>query len=138
MIHFSNLSILFRSILIDSFPFSSSFHFRRLPLFNFKMFRGSNTSSHEDVDLKKCVCDAVGAKSLNMLKDLDTINVNRFLEISIEAWESFYSCCKQIHWKTTQPIGLVYLESIGGLAIIKKKAVSWLLPCISSEGDFFS
>lgn len=95
------------------------------------MFRRSNTLSDVNVPLsalKDRVCYAVEMEVKNELKDFDATD-DLYIETSFKSWERFFSCCEQYHAKATQPIGLVNLDSIGAVAIIKKKAFSLLRPC---------
>lgn len=78
--------------------------------------------------LKDRVCYAVEQEVQNELKDYDVTD-ELYIETSFKFWERFYSCCEQYHIKASQPIGLVALESIGGVAIVKKNAYSLLRPC---------
>lgn len=95
------------------------------------MFRRSNILSDSNVPLsalKDRVCYAVEMEVKNELKDFDVTD-ELYIETSFKAWDRFYSCCEQYHIKATQPIGLVNLDSIGAVAIIKKNAFSLLRPC---------
>lgn len=95
------------------------------------MFRRSNILSDPNVTLnvlKDRVCYAVETEVQNELKDFDVTD-DLYIETSFKAWERFYSCCEQYHITSTQPIGLVNLESIGAVAVIKKNAYSLLRPC---------
>lgn len=78
--------------------------------------------------LKDRVCYAVEQEVLNELKDYDVTD-ELYIETCFKFWERFYSCCEQYHIKSSQPIGLVVLESFGGVAIVKKNAYSLLRPC---------
>lgn len=96
------------------------------------MFRRSNVLSDPNVPLtalKDRVCYAVEQEVQNELKDCDDVSVDTYIDTSFQAWERFFSCCEQYHVKATQPIGLVNLESIGAVAVIKKSAFSLLRPC---------
>lgn len=95
------------------------------------MFRRSSVLSDVNVPLsalKDRVCYAVDQEVQNELKDFDVTD-EMYIETSFKAWERFYSCCEQYHIKATQPIGLVNLDSIGAVAVIKKNAFSLLRPC---------
>lgn len=95
------------------------------------MFRRSNMLSDPNVPLavlKDRVCYAVEQEVQNELKEYD-ITDELYIETSFKYWERFYSCCEQYHVKSSQPIGLVALEAIGAVAIIKKNAYSLLRPC---------
>lgn len=80
------------------------------------------------VVLKDRVCYAVEQEVQNELKDYDVTD-ELYIETSFKFWERFYSCCEQYHIKSSQPIGLVALEPIGAVAIVKKNAYSLLRPC---------
>lgn len=85
------------------------------------MFRGFNAPFDPNVPLeefKNLVCQAVEQGVPNESKDSNVT----------EAWERFFSCCEQCRIKATQPIGLVNLDSIGAVIIIKKNAFSLLRP----------
>ncbi|XP_055326409.1 nuclear pore complex protein Nup160 homolog isoform X2 [Sitodiplosis mosellana] len=95
------------------------------------MFRRSNVLSDPNVSfaaLKDRVCYAVEQEVQNELKDFDVTD-DLYIETSFKAWERFFSCCEQYHIKATQPIGLVNLDSIGAVTVIKKNAFSLLRPC---------
>lgn len=95
------------------------------------MFRRSNVLSDPNVSfaaLKDRVCYAVEQEVQNELKDIDVTD-DLYIETSFKAWERFFSCCEQYHIKATQPIGLVNLDSIGAVTVIKKNAFSLLRPC---------
>lgn len=99
--------------------------------FPLQMFRRSNVLSDPNVistALKDRVCYAVEQEVQNELKDFDETD-DLYIETSFKAWERFYSCCEQYHIKATQPIGLVNLDSIGAVTVIKKNAFSLLRPC---------
>lgn len=95
------------------------------------MFCRSNTLSDRNVPLtalKDRVCYTIEQDVQSELKDAD-VSDDLYIETSFKAWERFFSCCEQYHIKATQPIGLVNLGAIGGVAIIKKNAFSMLRPC---------
>lgn len=95
------------------------------------MFRRSNVLSDPNVSfsaLKDRVCYAVEQEVQNELKDFDVTD-DLYIETSFKAWERFFSCCEQYHIKATQPIGLVNLDPIGAVTVIKKNAFSLLRPC---------
>lgn len=99
--------------------------------FYLKMFRRSNVLSDPNVPLtalKDRVCYAVEQEVQSELKDFELTD-DSYIETSFKAWERFFSCCEQYHIKATQPIGLVNLDSIGAVAVIKKNAFSLLRPC---------
>lgn len=95
------------------------------------MFRRSNILSDPNVPisvLRDRVCYAVEQEVQNELKDYD-ITDELYIDTSFKYWEKFYSCCEQYHIKSCQPIGLVPLEAIGAIAIVKKNSFSLLRPC---------
>lgn len=95
------------------------------------MFRRSNTLSDPNASLaalKDRICYAVEQEVQNELNDYEVTD-ELYIETCFKAWERFYSCCEQYHVKSTQPIGLVNLDSIGAVAVIKKSAYSLLRPC---------
>lgn len=95
------------------------------------MFRRSNILSDPNVPLsvlRDRVCYAVEQEVQNELKDYDVTD-ELYIDTSFKYWERFYSCCEQYHVKSCQPIGLVSLEAIGAVAIVKKNSFSLLRPC---------
>lgn len=95
------------------------------------MFRRTTSQSDPNIGLtalKDRVCYAVEQDVQCELKDFDVTD-DLYIETSFKAWERFISCCEQYHIKATQPIGLVNLDSIGAVAVIKKNAFSLLRPC---------
>lgn len=95
------------------------------------MFRRSNVLSDPNAPLsalKDRVCYAIEQEVQSELKDFDVTD-DLYIETSFKAWERFYSCCEQYHIKATQPIGLVNLDSLGAVAVIKKNTFSLLRPC---------
>lgn len=95
------------------------------------MFRRSHVLSDPNVPLtalKDRVCYTIEQDVQAELKDFEVTD-DLYIETSFKAWERFFSCCEQYHIKATQPIGLVNLDSIGAVAIIKKNAFSLLRPC---------
>lgn len=95
------------------------------------MFCRSSTLSDPSASLttlKDRICYAIEQEVQNELNDYEATE-DLYIETSFKAWERFYSCCEQYHVKSTQPIGLVNLNSIGAVAVIKKCAYSLLRPC---------
>lgn len=95
------------------------------------MFGRSNVLSNPTVTLaalKDRVCYAVEQEVQNELTSFDVTD-DLYIETSFKAWDRFFSCCEQYHLKATEPIGLVNLDSIGAVAVIKKNAFSLLRPC---------
>lgn len=94
------------------------------------MFRRSNILSDPNVPLsvlRDRVCYAVEQEVQNELKDYD-VNDDLYIETSFKYWERFYSCCEQYHIKSCQPIGIVSLDTVGAVAIVKKNSFSLLRP----------
>lgn len=108
------------------------------------MFRRSNTLSDPNLTmavLKDRVCQAVETEIQNEITDFE-ITDEEYIDISSKFWERFYSCCEQYHIKSCQPIGLVVLDAVGAVCIVKKRAFSLLRPCdpleqlmLSGDGD---
>ncbi|XP_055842239.1 nuclear pore complex protein Nup160 homolog [Episyrphus balteatus] len=99
------------------------------------MFRRSSVrfdSKLSIIALKEQVCQAVEDEIQNEVKDFD-ISDDEYLEISTRLWERFYSCCEQYHIKACQPIGLLILDPIDALCIVKKNTFSMLRPCETLE-----
>lgn len=99
------------------------------------MFRRSNVTSDLNLPmsyLKERVCQAVEAEIQNEIKDFE-ITDEEYIDISSKFWERFYSCCEQYNVKACQPIGLVIMESVEGVCIVKKSAFSLLRPCETLE-----
>lgn len=94
------------------------------------MFRRSNILSDPNVPLsvlRDRVCYAVEQEVQNELKDFD-ITDELYIDTSFKYWERFYSCCEQYHIKSCQPIGIVSLDTVGALAVVKKNSFSLLRP----------
>lgn len=99
--------------------------------FPMQMFRRSNNLSDPNASLnvlKDRVCFAVEQGVQSELKDFD-VSDELYIEMSFKHWERFYSCCEQYHIKSTQPVGLLLLDSVGAVAIVKKNTFSLLRPC---------
>lgn len=99
------------------------------------MFRRLNISSDMESPmtvLKDRVCQAVENEIQNEIKEFE-LSEEEFLEVSSRLWERFYSCCEQYHVKASQPIGLVQMESVGGVCLVKKNMFSLLRPCEGLE-----
>lgn len=78
--------------------------------------------------LKDRVCYAVEQEIRNELKDFEVTD-ELYIETSYKHWERFYSCCEQYHIKSTQPVGLLLLDNVGAVMVIKKNTYSLLRPC---------
>lgn len=100
------------------------------------MFRRSNVrfdAKHCNMlMLKEHVCQAVEDELQNEVKDFEVTD-EEYLEISTRLWERFYSCCEQYHMKACQPTGLVILEPIDAICVVKKNTFSLLRPCETLE-----
>lgn len=82
--------------------------------------------------LKDYVCQCIESEIQNEIKDYD-ITDDEYLEISSRLWERFYSCCEQYHMKACQPMGLLLLDPIDAVCVIKKNNFSFLRPCETLE-----
>lgn len=78
--------------------------------------------------LKDRVCQNVELEIQNEIKDFD-ITDEEYIDFSSKIWERFYSCCEQYHVKATQPLGLIIMESMGSVCLVKKNSFSVLRPC---------
>ena len=100
------------------------------------MFRRSNVrfeGKHCTMNLlKEHVCQAIEDELQNEVKDFD-VSDDDYLEISTRLWERFYSCCEQYHMKASQPSGLLILEPLDGVCVVKKNTFSLLRPCETIE-----
>lgn len=95
------------------------------------MFRRSTIITHDALSmgvLKDRVCQNVEMEIQNEIKDFD-ITDEEYIDISSKIWERFYSCCEQYHIKATQPLGLIIMESMGSVCLVKKHSFSVLRPC---------
>lgn len=95
------------------------------------MFRRNNVILDDEMtfrNLKERVCQAIEAEIQNEIKDYD-ITDDEYLEISARLWERFYTSCEQYHLKATTPVGLVILESVDVVCVVKKTTFSLLRPC---------
>ncbi|KNC28976.1 putative nuclear pore complex protein Nup160 [Lucilia cuprina] len=100
------------------------------------MFRRSNVrfeGKHCTMTLlKEHVCQAIEDELQNEVKDFD-VSDDDYLEISTRLWERFYSCCEQYHMKASQPSGLLILEPLDAVCVVKKNTFSLLRPCETIE-----
>lgn len=95
------------------------------------MFRRNNVILDDDMtfrNLKERVCQAIEIEIQNEIKDYD-ITDDEYLEISARLWERFYTSCEQYHLKATTPVGLVILETVDVVCVVKKTTFSLLRPC---------
>lgn len=100
------------------------------------MFRRSNVrfeAKHCTMTmLKEHVCQAVEDEIQNETKDYEVTD-EEYIEIASRLWERFYSCCEQYHLKASQPSGLVILEPIDAVCVVKKSTFTLLRPCETLE-----
>lgn len=95
------------------------------------MFKRSNVLFDVNLPLtvlKDRVCQAVESEIQNEVIDYE-ISDDEYIDIATRYWERFYSCCEQYHLKSCQPIGLVLLEAMDAICVVKKNAFSLLRPC---------
>lgn len=87
--------------------------------------------------LKERVCQAIDAEIQNEMKMHDS-SEDEFIEIALNNWEKFYSCCEQYHVAAHQPIGLFVLDSLDAVCVIKNSLMSLLRPCETIENMLLS
>lgn len=87
--------------------------------------------------LKERVCQAIDAEIQNEMK-IHELSEDEYIEIAINNWEKFYSCCEQYHVAAHQPIGLFVLDSLDAVCIIKNSLMSFLRPCDIVENMLLS
>lgn len=87
--------------------------------------------------LKERVCQAIDAEIQNDMKNSD-LSEDEYLDISINHWEKFYSCCEQYHIAALQPIGIFLLDSLDAVCVIKNSLMSFLRPCDPVENILLS
>lgn len=87
--------------------------------------------------LKERVCQAIDAEIQNEMKMHD-LSEDEFIEVAINNWEKFYSCCEQYHIAAHQPIGLFVLDSLDAVCVIKNNLMSFLRPCDTIENMLLS
>lgn len=95
------------------------------------MFQRLNIHIDSDISiqaLKDLVCQAVENEIQNEIKDYDVTD-DEYIEIATKRWERFYSCCEQYHVKASQPIGLIQMNAVGAICVVKKNMFSLLRPC---------
>lgn len=96
-----------------------------------QMFRRANILADSNLPmpfLKDRVCEAIESEIQNEIKDFE-ITDEEYIDISLKFWERFYSCCEQYHIKALQPLGLITMDAVGAVCVIKKNAFSLLRPC---------
>lgn len=87
--------------------------------------------------LKERVCQVIDAEIQNEMKMHD-LSEDEFIEIAVNNWEKFYSCCEQYHISAHQPIGLFVLDSLDAICCIKNNLMSFLRPCDLLENMLLS
>lgn len=87
--------------------------------------------------LKERVCQAIDAEIQNEMKMHD-LSEDEYIEVAINNWEKFYSCCEQYHVAAHQPIGLFVLDSLDAVCVIKNSLMSFLRPCEAIENMLLS
>ena len=87
--------------------------------------------------LKERVCQAIDAEIQNEMK-LHDLSEDEYIEIAVNNWEKFYSCCEQYHIAAHQPIGLFVLDSLDAVCVIKNSLMSFLRPCDVVENMLLS
>ncbi|XP_037026302.1 nuclear pore complex protein Nup160 homolog isoform X2 [Bradysia coprophila] len=99
------------------------------------MFRRSNILSDPNLPisiLKDRVCQAVEQEVQNEISEYEMTD-EEYVEVSAKHWEAFYLRCEQYQEKSCQPIGLVIMQSVGAVCIVKKTSFSLLRPCDTLE-----
>lgn len=99
------------------------------------MFRRSNILSDPNLPisiLKDRVCQAVEQEVQNEISEYEMTD-EEYVEVSAKHWEAFYLRCEQYQEKSCQPIGLVVMQSVGAVCIVKKTSFSLLRPCDTLE-----
>lgn len=87
--------------------------------------------------LKERVCQAIDAEIQNEMKMHD-LNEDEYIEVAINNWEKFYSCCEQYHIAAHQPVGIFVLDSLDAVCVIKTSLMSFLRPCDIIENMLLS
>lgn len=87
--------------------------------------------------LKERVCQAIDAEIQNEMKMHD-LSEDEYIEIAINNWEKFYTCCEQYHIAAHQPVGLFVLDSLDAVCVIKTSLMSFLRPCDIIENMLLS
>lgn len=82
--------------------------------------------------LRDHVCQSVEDELQNEINTFD-VSGDEYIEICTRLWERFYTACEQYHMKASQPIGLLVLEKLNAVCIIKKTTFSMLRPCEELE-----
>lgn len=87
--------------------------------------------------LKERVCQAIDSEIQNEMKMHD-LSEDEYIEIAVNSWEKFYSCCEQYHIAAHQPVGLFVLDSLDAVCVIKTSLMSFLRPCDTIENMLLS
>ncbi|CRL04413.1 CLUMA_CG017499, isoform A [Clunio marinus] len=87
--------------------------------------------------LKERVCQAIDAEIQNEIKMHD-LSEDEYIEVAINNWEKFYSCCEQYQIAAHQPIGIFVLDSLDAVCVIKNSLMSFLRPCDVIENMLLS
>jgi nuclear pore complex protein Nup160 len=87
--------------------------------------------------LKERVCQVIDAEIQNEIKMHD-LSEDEYIDIAINNWEKFYSCCEQYHIAAHQPIGLFVLDTLDAICCIKNNLMSFLRPCDVLENMLLS
>lgn len=66
------------------------------------------------------------------------LSEDEYIDIAVNNWEKFYSCCEQYHIAAHQPIGLFVLDSLDAICCIKNNLMSFLRPCDILENMLLS
>lgn len=87
--------------------------------------------------LKERVCQAIDAEIQNEMKMHD-LSEDEYIEVAVNNWEKFYSCCEQYHIAAHQPVGIFLLDSLDAICVIKTSLMSFLRPCDVIENMLLS
>lgn len=82
--------------------------------------------------LRDHVCQSVEDELQNEINTFD-LSDEDYIDVCTRLWERFYTACEQYQLKATQPIGLLVLERLNAVCVIKKTAFSMLRPCEELE-----
>lgn len=82
--------------------------------------------------LKERVCMAVEADIQAEVMDYELMDED-YLEIANRCWSKFYSCVVQYHVNGSRPVGLLLLQNVYGVALLKKSSFSLLRPMEALE-----
>ena len=82
--------------------------------------------------LKERVCMAVEAEIQAEVMDYELMDED-YLEIANRCWSKFYSCVLQYHANGSRPVGLLLLQNVYGVALLKKSFFSLLRPMEALE-----